>query len=303
VTEQTCLLCYWRGRVKRGNANNDIVEERVASRFSASHSVRASRFATTHPALAEYIATLPAKVKAKIEQSFSAATSPSHAERGSSHSLWEVAGRIPPETFVRLVENSSGLGSVVPALVALPAEMLVLPAALDHRSYTKVGGSRLPRPSSFWPGIVENLNMAILRAGRHHDAALLAELAQVAKADQPGWLERALVSPALARRYYAAPAWARVFVEGDRDEAARIWEALCCVIQSITYGRPNTDDVRRMAGAQVNWIGGLTFNGDASRARWRSAYLQAGFALEHGQATLADFTFNQTGKGAPWTRW
>jgi hypothetical protein len=111
------------------------------------------------------------------------------------------------------------------------------------------------------------------------------------------------VSPALARRYCAAPAWARVFVEGDRDEAARIWEALCCVIQSITFGRPNTDDVRRMAGAQVNWIGGLTFNGDASRARWRSAYLQAGFALEHGQATLADFTFNQTGKGAPWTRW
>jgi hypothetical protein len=26
-------------------------------------------------------------------------------------------------------------------------------------------------------------------------------------------------------------------------------------------------------------------------------------ALEHGQATLADFVYNQTAKGAPWKRW
>jgi hypothetical protein len=306
VMEHACLLCHWRGRVKKGNANHEIVEERIASLLSASHSMRPSRLATTHPALAEYIATLPAKMKAKIEQSFSAATSPSHAKRGSSHSLWELAGRIPTETFMRFVENSSSLAGVVPALVALPVAMLVLPAAADRRSYTGLHPGLLPRPSSFFPGIAATLDMTILRASRHHDVELLAALAQVPHSDQPVWLERALAKGVpYARRLAAAPAWARVFIEVEPAEAARIWEALCCVIQSITYDRPNADPtaLAQMTGAQVNWIGGLTFNADPTRTRWRSAFLQAGFALEHGQATLADFVFNQTGRGAPWTRW
>jgi hypothetical protein len=291
---------------KEARARYDGCEKghaRDARRGERKRAPRVGRLASAYPALAAYLATLPPKVRTKIEQSFSAATSPSHVRR-ASRSLWDVAGRTTPEAFVRLIEKSRKLSAVVAGVVALPAEMLVLPAAGGHRNYVKVCSDWFPRASAFWPSIISTLDMAIIRARRHHDAALLAELAGVAKSDQVGWFERALVSPVLARRYYAAPTWARPFIELAQREAMGIWEALTTLIHSIAYGRSEPPvEVAKMTGRQLNWIAGLTFGNDPARVTWLSIYNAAGFALTSGQARLEDFVFNRTGKGTPWTRW
>jgi hypothetical protein len=232
---------------------------------------------------------------AKIESSYRLATS---EKTKNPVTIWAVVHRVPPDVMVRLATAlHPGDNWLVHSLVALPTEMLVLPTATRKTSYTKVGDAWRPLPSQFYQGIDARLDLPILRAGRHHDVELLAELAQVPRASQPTWWERATTQGiAYARRLAPVPGWAAHFIDGDA-EAQRIWAALTCLVQSLTY-RPHAD--AKMAGTQVQWIGGLQFNGDATRDRRRLAYRAVGSALEHGNAMAADFAL---GAVAPWKRW
>jgi hypothetical protein len=305
-----CAICRWDYKLRVGRCSPERAAHEIASIWSALGEVHADgvprpggRLAAAHPALAAYVATLEPKRQARIEKAYTLSQDEHHGVQAAGRrSYWELVARVSPEAFVRFVERADGsYAALGPVFIAMPDAMLELPAAPERASYTKVGDALVPRPSAFWPTIAATLDGAILRAGRHHDVELLGTLAQVPRANQPDFWKRAQTRDVTwARRLVAAPAWARIFIDGDQGEAAKMWRAVTSLVRTVTY-IPGTD--LRMAGRQVQWLAGELYDGDVARDHWRLAIWGIGHALEHGQATLEDFVYNQTGRNAPWTRW